>query len=102
MTAPEIYDGKTSMPKTNRVADPGAGIIRTSVCESVTHPDQLLSVHALVQPCWINNTANRTHEFTCLAISLHCGHNEPMAWLNPYLYKTSPVHRSPHAEHGLK
>ena len=39
MTAPEIYDGETSMSKTHRVADPSTGIIRTSVCESVTHPD---------------------------------------------------------------
>ena len=39
MTAPEIYDGKPSMSKTHRVAHPSTGIIRTSVCESVTHPD---------------------------------------------------------------
>jgi len=66
MTATEIYDGKPSMSKTRRVADPSTGVIRTSVCESVTHPDQLLSVHTLVQPYWKNNTATRTHKFSYL------------------------------------
>src|SRR5262245_48704007 len=102
MAANEVYDGKTPMPKTHSVANPGAGIIRPTMHESITHPDHLVSGHALVQPYWINDTASRTHEFTCLAISLHCSHTEPIAWFNSYLLKTSPGHRSPHAQHGLK
>src|SRR5262245_36111554 len=58
MTATEIYDGKTSMSKTRRAADPGASIIRPTMRQGITHRDHPRSVHVLVQPYWISNSAN--------------------------------------------
>src|SRR5262249_43884655 len=66
MAAREVYDRKTPMTKTDRVAGPCAGIIRTSMRQGITHRDQPRSVNTPVQSYGVSNTANSTHELTLL------------------------------------
>ena len=64
MTATEVYDGKAAMAKSDRIADPSSGIIRTSMCKSLAHCRDLWLLHSPLQPQWVNQTADRTHRFT--------------------------------------